>query len=742
MTFDISEILLRRKNKLTIKPMDTHHELDEEAQVEIARYVVAITNNVEALGFAFDIEVLKVLMTYTRPVLIAFHDDLIPMLHALRGADVKYKPMYPNFPHQVAEASDAELFVNAIVHYLTAGEWTPEYKSTPRMPLLDVGKKTSLSIGTDDDLADVLLNLCSSKTSLSKRDLEDIRSIFASKPALIRRLPDEIPMKENAAYIARLLMKNDPEGNYQAISKYMRTATDVLRLIVAISDGDLSLASATQFKHMRRPERRLIMKLLAKLGRIDEDLFRYRDEWLRIGEIIHPAEFVGSQYQNVRKHFDVLRNEKKPLFFAGKVETLIADKDVIAASKYLEGRPGEFARRLDKLIRDAKSAADVNYIVNKFASVAESVSTPVLLQVRQAFIERGKEKETRVFFPKGNVARAHVAPNELPEIDDHVLQTVVSVCNRALISNYAKREHMGNVYIDSAMKDYIMPFSQRSASSGNKTLVRGSKVPLNGDANTVRGFIWWTNTEGNRRVDIDLSALIMDEDFGYKGHVSYTRLRDEDFNGYHSGDIVNGGPVDGDGVAEFLDVDIDSVVKNGGRYIVYQVYSFCGIPFCNLPNCRFGWMERNEPNSGEIFEPSTVEMAIKLQTNDITAVPVLFDCVERRFIWMDMNLDIATAVEHSRSRFWMSRPNNLESNLDKVKVVCKAFTDIAKPTMYDVIALNAKARGKIVSEMDEADIIFSPNDSPVFRQDFDDEKPVEIPIVTPYDVDYFMGKLL
>ena len=48
--------------------------------------------------------------------------------------------MYPNFPQQVAEASDAELFVNAILHDISMGSWLPEYEKAPRLPLLDDNK--------------------------------------------------------------------------------------------------------------------------------------------------------------------------------------------------------------------------------------------------------------------------------------------------------------------------------------------------------------------------------------------------------------------------------------------------------------------------------------------------------------------------------------------------------------------------------------------------------------------------
>lgn len=52
--------------------------------------------------------------------------------------------MCPNFPQQVAEASDSELFVNAIIHYTSMGSWLPEYEKAPRLPLPDVNKITVL----------------------------------------------------------------------------------------------------------------------------------------------------------------------------------------------------------------------------------------------------------------------------------------------------------------------------------------------------------------------------------------------------------------------------------------------------------------------------------------------------------------------------------------------------------------------------------------------------------------------
>lgn len=742
---ELDKILLRRKNLVMIKPSDMSYE---QSKTEKA-LVVSGLKNVQALGFTFSKELLEMAFHFTREEFTNFYGFLIPALKELVGADVTYNPMYPNFPQQVAEADDVELFINAIVHYWSFGTLMPAYEKDERLPLIDDNKMAVLSVGNHDDLMTIFTNLVESKTSISEQDKEDIETIVLACPDYTSYLPDTIPLKENVAFVGKLIIEKAPIKSADSISKYFKTATDVLRLVTALSDGDISLASKTKYRNLRRVERRMIMDLLAGCGNITEDLFRYQYEWIRVAEILHPFEYKKAKYNNVNAAFNTLRNEKKPLMFAGKVQAAITAKDMREAATLLKARPGEFARQLDKLIRDADNP---NYIVNCFKEVATEISTPVLLQVRQHFIGRmeNNNQPVRVFFPKGNLAKAMVIKNELPEINSNVCKNVARICREALIEQYKEKDFLGKVYIDEDFKNYLVPFSQRSASKAVKTIVRGSKLPIKEDATAVRGFIWWTNTDKTRnswdegRVDIDLSATIYDENWQYVDRVSYTQLRSAKYRAYHSGDITNGGNVNGDGVAEFIDVEIDAVAKNAGRYIAFQVYSFTNQNFSTLPNCRFGWMEREDVNSGEIFEPKTVEMKIDLTADSTVAIPVIFDCVERKFIWCDMNL------QNASSRFY---GNNLESNLQGVTATCYGLTHLNKANIYDLVMMNTIARGSIVTDRNEADIIFS-NDKTVpyeIINELDEvtgttkpvvkEKP-EVPIITAFDTDYFMGQLL
>lgn len=129
----LNEILLRRKNQLVLENANpTYEQTDSEKAM-----VGAILKNVQSLGFTFARDVLEILFHYNRAELESFYRDLIPELKKLVGADVQYNPMYPNFPQQVMEASDVELFINAIVHYWSFGTLLPQYEKQERLPLID-----------------------------------------------------------------------------------------------------------------------------------------------------------------------------------------------------------------------------------------------------------------------------------------------------------------------------------------------------------------------------------------------------------------------------------------------------------------------------------------------------------------------------------------------------------------------------------------------------------------------------
>lgn len=702
-----NSILLRRKNAVIVDTASNCNTSKNSTE----SYVVTMMKNIESLGFVFSKDLYETLLLLPVKALNEFYLELVPELKALKGASVEYNPMYPNFPKQVIEAEQLDLFFNAIVHYWSEGTLYPVSEKQERLPLFENTEHTVIELGSDEMVDDIFKNLCMSKTSLSDSDKEDLVWIFENSSSA--EIPNDIPLKENAALIGCLYIKNRPDVSIQTLSSIMKTPTDILRLATAMSDGDISLKTNTKFVSFKRSERKLLLELLEGTKSIEEDMNRYKNRWIRLGERLHPSEYP--QFVNVNKVFEKLRNGVKIETFGGRVDKAIADGNMTETLKLLAARPGELARKLDFLLRNAGN--EQTAVISTFQSVAKQVSTPVLLQVREHFTNRDNGNAYRIFFPKGRLADSYAADNTLPPIESRYSDAIVNICEHALIDAYSSKEFLGNTYVSEALKQYIVPFSQRSASKAARTLVRGSRMNFSPDAKTIRAFIWWTNVE-KQRVDVDLSVTVFDNEWNAVKMVDYHNLYSESFGITHSGDITNGGDINGKGVAEFLDINIQKLTNAGGRYAVFQVYNYSGLKFSSMKNARFGWMEREDAQSGEIFEPSTVKQSMDLMSESTVCVPVIFDCETREIIWCDMNLSLS-AARYDRGG------NNAASNLSSVAAACYAMVNMQKPNLYDLAMLHVKARGIPVDNKEDADTIFDVDTG-----------------ITPFDTDLIVSELL
>jgi hypothetical protein len=704
----MNSIYVRRASKLMIQP-------NEQRQHRLPDQVLATAlKNIESLGFTFSSELLQALRTLSREQFEALFQQLIQDLKVMVGAHVKYQPMYVGFPEQVMEEQEAELYLNAVFHYLThltLDDFEPSAMAAGmRSPLLEQTRLKVIELGNKPAFLKLIRQLIEAKGSISDTDKKDIKRVLKhADPSDVEAiLPAEIPFKENVGFVVAVLLKYEL-ASMERIGSYFKTASDVLRLAVSWSEGDVSLAAATPFRKFKRRERRLLLSLLEQCGSITEDMLRYKERWIRLGEILHPSEYK-LRYPRTQAAFDILRNNKPFTTFNGSVELAFQYRNIWSLIDLLSQRPGEFARKLDHMLRITE---DEEYVLLAFGEVAAQVSTPVLLQVRQHFAQRNEEADLRVFFPKGNVAKAFGIPNELPVVGEAVCQEVVQLCEQALITRFAEFPSLGKTYVDERLQHYLVPFSQRSASKALRTIVRGSRIPM-GEGDTIRFFSWWKEGEvdgtSTGRVDIDLSAVMYDKDWNYVEHISYTNLRSVKYKAVHSGDIVTA-PY---GASEFIDLHMPSIVSYGGRYVVTTLHSFTSHPYCNLPECFAGWMMRKKPGSGEIYEPSTVENKIDITADTQIAIPVILDLVERTIIWTDLAL-----------KRYPDYSNNVEGNQKGIVLMGKAMTTLRKPDLYNLFMLHAKARGELVDTKEQADTIYAVDEG-----------------VTPYDIEQIMAEYL
>ena len=681
----INKIYLRHKQKIVLPEGEGTGELN-------IREVATLLHNLESYGFTFSEALLRRLVNYTTKDIGEFYDKLIYNLRKSIGANKKYKPMYPNFPTQVMEASGAELYINAICHYM--GDWLglrilPNYEKTERPALTERTKLKVIDIGTVKDFEKIFTDLVASKVAGSETDREEIEWFIAKYDSPITQLlPDEIPLKENKILVIKLLLKYR-DASTEVAKKYFKTATDVLRFAVALSDGDVSLARKPKFKNFSRPERRMLKGLAESCKSLVEDMLRYKEEWKRLNEKIHI--FENKQYKELANAMRVLVNKGLVYTtFNNKVEEALKNNDTDTVVELLSSRPGDFARRLDHVLRTANST---QVVVDAFKEVAERVATPTLLQIIAHFKGRNEERDIRAFFPKGDVAKVQAIMNELPEINEGLCKEVVKICKDALIKLYSEKEDLGKVYLDEGLKQFTVPSALRSASKSLRTVGRGSRLDLP-EKNIIRLFIWWKDGKGENdwddRVDLDLSVLALDENCKYIDQVSYTDLRTDGMT--HGGDITSAPK----GASEFIDIDIGKLLARDVRYALMSVYSYTEQAYCDLPECFAGFMVRKEQSGGEIYEPKTVEEKFDLTANSKVAIPFIFDLIERKAIWTDLSLKSNP-----------SHNNNILENMSSLQLMAKAMVTLNKPSLYDLLSLHVRARGELVPDTEDAETIFS-----------------------------------
>lgn len=672
-----NEVFLRRARKVIVR--------NDGGVPASASYIATFLKNLESLGYAGSHELVEAVRKLPLGPLAMLHEEVIGTLTRGVGGHRVMTPMYVNFPVGVMDMNDAALYLNALLHYWTNGEYLPDIPKEARNKLTEPTKLTLINLGSQQEFEQIFVRLASSNSSLSPNDLDDLRWFIAEyRDGIFDLMPPKIPHREVRAVICAALMQHTDRGEEKA-NEWCDTATDVLRVAVALSGGDVSLAEPCKFSRINRSNRKLLLQILDGQKNAVEDMLRWKKRWIRLGERLHPGEFKA-RFKHAHKAFDILRNDSPFETFNGKIERALEQKDIDTALSMISLRAGDFARRLDHLIR-ISSKEDRERVIAEFRGVSNKVSTPVLLQVLNHFEGRDSRSDIRVFFPKGQLAKAQAIPNTLPALRSTITRQVAQECANTLVERFSKLPKLGRCYIDPELKNFMVPFSQRSASKSLRTASRGSRMPLPVDKDTLRFFVWWKN--GRYRTDLDLSAVMFDKNFTYISAVTFYNLKD--FGGCHSGDIVDA-PY---GASEFIDISRKRCLEKGVRYVVMSINSFTQQPYCDLPECFAGWMSREKPESGEIYEPKTVEDKLDISANSVIAIPAIFDLEDRKVIWADLSL--------SQWPFWY---NTVAANLWGIQLTLKSLVQMRKSNIYDLLSLHVRARGELCSNPEEADIVF------------------------------------
>jgi len=786
----VAELLLTRQGLLSVAPGDgeTTPALLQAVDLELA-----------ALGYALSIRLRQRLATLGPEDLTRTQEWMGRALAEGLGATHTHEPLFRNFPRGIPKDTFDLWVRKVLVHFVQApgqpclfcrrvgtthvlnpclhvvcdrcfdganysacpvcehhvDRDSPFFKpSARRLPsparrvifrLLDLGE------GDEVEARRLFLSLCARQQALSPTDRDALATIVEGcTEAVLDWLPEEIPLKETiAAIFAGLLTGGgDSETVLARARTYLTTATDVLRLLAALSGADPALQGQTVYRPVQRelrehtvtvpvamtirrfevarlgrPLRRGLLGMLESLAfeRLVEDMLRHRSYWLWAGEFLHPFEYAA-RFPRVALAFAVLREtrpgddalgrrlgddaairqlERAPdqayvyRTYYARLERAALDGDSAAFTALLAERPGELGRRLDHALRVALAAGQPpEAVVDAYLARTAALSTPLLATLLGLLPTRADKAPIRLFWPKGQIAKGVSAPDEWPPLPESVIAPLVDGTRRALLRRFADRPHFSDGVVDRALATVVAPFNERTASRSAVSLPRGSRVRVP-DGRVLRLFLHWRQPEvGGSESDLDLSVAFYDAAWEYVGVCSYYSLR---FNGQRVRDIARsaGDLRDApypDGASEFVDLHRERARAEGIRYAVMVVNNYHGMPFSALDRAYAGLMARDD-DEGLHFDPGAVALKFDLQGENGVFLPMVVDIEQEAIHWLDV---------YSTGEFDL---NNVETSRAAIRKICPEmlayFGSGVRPSVYDLALLHAAARCQNVYLRDE-----------------------------------------
>jgi len=658
------------------------------------------------LGFIFTVEALDYID-------LDIYSSTFGYLNHLVGGDNIYQPFYPNFPQEVIDQSESDLFWNNFVHYLTAGQWRPDYSPSTRLPVFESVNFKTIGLAHESALTEIYSSIVTANIALPETDTKILDYFLKNwdQKKLLEITPKPIPFKEISSFVVKTAFDL---GYLELCDSQIRTATDALRVATGFSGGDISLAKNAKFK-LSNKQKKFIVNLLEVVINKDE-IAKHQNKWVRLFHCLHIGTFKNATKSNqIAKQ---TRETKLSNSYNSAVEKAIIDKDVFKIADLADKNAGDIIRRLDKILRQQNNLASTDYLLEKI--INKTVNTRVLIQAYNHFLNRD---QSRLVISKSGASQAKILPAADGSIDTKCLENITQTLKEMIRANIETKSKE-KIFVDTSLKLIPMPTSMRNISDGLLNLPRGARLEIFNDSNdsktidnsskngflsflnsnkisqpqVLRFFIWWTSSTDEAHSDLDLSSGMLDDKYNFVSQVSYTNLKNN--FAYHSGDLTSVKSKD-TGSCEFIDIDLTKIPSNV-RYLTLDVRKFGG----DILRPLTGWMMRQEVgNFGELFDPKTVQNCIALGDFQ-TKLACLFDLVEKKMIWMDIN-----------GSFEASTQNSLENNTASIRDFIQNFAQNKPISIYDFISL--KFAQNLTENQGEATLVYDLKSLQNFQQIID-----------------------
>ncbi len=737
--------------------------------------VDALEADLAGVGYVVANDLRKALLALPTEALTASGRFLYDTLAATVGRDRPFVPLFRNFPDSVPHDTH-RLYVQRVLGWLFQSPEQPclhcgsqgtvhavspcahlvcdrcydgrDYgacpicnrRLSPSEPFLEpaelnsnggaylyrASRLTRLSLGTDPEAvaSRMVRHLASRSSVLSPAEVTALKMLASSfGTRILDWLPPRIPVKETLAHVMGLLLR-DVRTTADVLAHaatHVKTATDVLRVLVAWADGNPDLSVKVPLKSPPRPVRRAVLRMLDGFSSLNltEDLQRHPGLWKAQAKLLHVFE-EWQRHPKVALAFAVLRGTvlaletpmgaavlglagEHPAAFerqeadggvrlsfrswASQVEAALGTGDLRGALRLLRQRPGELLRRLDHVTRLSLARSGGAPLEPELLASLEGVlprATPAMLFAVAAHLrQRHKPFARRVFFPKGEATHAWGMEDRRPLLPGDAIGQLVAPLERELLLRAERLPSFPMAVLDEALADLLMPMSEKTASRALVAVPRGSLLPLP-EGQFLRFFVHWTEPK-DTRVDLDLSVAFYDKDWWLVDLCDFTNLRLADDAAVHSGDVTSGPlPLGG---AEFLDVHAPRLLAQGVRYAIPVVFSYNSVSFDRMEDAFAGFMVR-DGEGGAHFDARAVEQRFDLQGKAQISVPLVIDLAEKQLRWVDVKVppeDGFQSVRRSRGEL---------AHLGKDTLAY--FGTGARPTLWQLACLHAAARSRTV----------------------------------------------
>lgn len=654
---------------------------------------MSVVSELMQFAYVLDTKAIDMLSSASSEDIVKFHDEVISYLKKMTGSNRNYSPFWKGFPQEVMEKSEFELWVHQIVHYMSNGTYEPNAWTKERSTAFEHSKYHTITAGDEDKFLSIFTDLVSVNNSLTPDDLNVVKHFVSEGYEL--RFPEVVPFKENLCLLASM-----------GLDVPVNTTTDVLRICVGMSGGDISLPrvpakliktnrwstrkelnparEAFKFKKFTRSERKYILSLLEKSNCDVSEAVLKDQRWIRLGEVLHPGEY-RNQFPKAFLVFDKIRNEKVKSWYSRLNEAF--NDSFKSGVTFLSQRPGEFMRRLDWMVRSTKSnTSDKNLVLNTFDSIATKVSNKVLFEAYNHFEGRRKAVTNRSIMVKGSRSRTTLP--DLPAIHESVVNRIQKSIKSAISSKLSALPTLGKVFVDERLQNIPLPSNMRSASSGLRPIMRGQRIPIgNQNAKVIRAFVHWFDENANQDIDLTCTFIGMGktELIGWNGRHNSQNL------GCYSGDVRHKRGA----CAEYVDIKLHSALKAGYKYAIIDARNYNGRSFETVTDCVAGYMEREHAESNKVFVPSTIANCTRLYNEASTTIVSMIDLETQEFIHLDIDasgIPVASA------------------NFDALMEAVRPYMEAPKFSLYDLVMMHVEARGGELVEADEAENAFKFDD--------------------------------